>query len=64
MLPNIYQVFLTNFGGESKYQGSSLDEARTCALESGFESSILLDGKLIAAYSPISGWKNYTQYKM
>lgn len=57
--PSIYQVFLTNFGGEAKYQGQSYEEAKDCAVWLGFESQILLDGALIASYSPISGWRKY-----
>lgn len=58
-LPGIYEVMLTNFGGHAKYLGDSYEEARDCAIRCGFESSVLLDGSLIASYSPISGWKNY-----
>jgi hypothetical protein len=59
ILPGIYQVFLTNFGGEAKYQGQDYREAQECAVWCGFESQILLDGALIATYSPISGWRKY-----
>lgn len=57
MLPEIYQVILTNFGGEPLYSGDSYDEAKNCAVWAGFETMVLLDGALIATYSPISGWK-------
>ena len=58
VMPEIFQVILTNFGFE-KYSGPSLDEAKDCAVWCGFEATVLKDGTLIAAYSPISGWKNY-----
>ncbi len=58
ILPNIYQTVLTNFG-TTKYTGESKQEAMDCAVWCGFESVVLLDGALIASYSPISGWKKY-----
>lgn len=58
MLPEIYQTSLINFGYDV-YTGSSLEEAKAAAIKAGFESVILLDGALVASFSPISGWKNY-----
>lgn len=58
MLPEIYQTSLVNFGYDV-YTGSSLEEAKAAAIKAGFESVILLDGALVASFSPISGWKNY-----
>ena len=59
MLPEIYQVILTNFGGRTIYSGVMKDIAFDMAMHSGFECSILLDGALVATHSPISGWKYY-----
>jgi len=58
MLPEIYQVILTNFNGEI-YTGTSKEEAMDKAVWAGFETTVLLDGSLFATYSPISGWKKY-----
>lgn len=58
VMPNIYQTSLVNFGYDV-YSGDSLDEAKAAAVKAGFEAAILLDGALVAWYSPISGWKNY-----
>lgn len=58
MLPQIYQTIMTNFG-LTKYSGDYLHEAKIIAERCGYECTILLDGALVAEYSPISGWKNY-----
>jgi len=60
MLPNIYQVVLVNIAGMAIYSGFMEDIAFGIAENSGFECNILLDGKLIASYSPISGFKEFT----
>jgi len=54
----IYQTILVNFGYDV-YTGDTKDLAFDAAKRSGFECSILLDGKLIAWYSPISGFKEF-----
>lgn len=55
---NIYQTTLTNFGHDV-YIGDDYEAARAAAVQSGFESSVLLDGALIGTHSPIAGWKHY-----
>lgn len=57
-MPNIYQTVLINFG-DTIYLGDSVVEAKEKAVRAGFESQILLDGALVASWSPISGWKHY-----
>ena len=59
MLPEIYQVIMTNFG-ITKYSGDSRDEAIKVAETLGFECYVLLDGALIGEFSPIGGWKLFS----
>jgi len=56
MLPQIYQTSLVNFGRDV-YLGDSLHEALEAAKKAGFEAVILLDGQIVATYSPIGGIK-------
>lgn len=56
MLFGIYQAILTNFGTDL-YIGDSLHDAMEAAKKAGFEAVVQLDGSLVAAFSPISGWK-------
>lgn len=58
MLPQLYQTVLTNFGN-TVYIGESQEDAITAAINSGFESVVMLDGKLVSSYSPISGAVQY-----
>ena len=55
---NVYQTTLTNFGRDV-YIGDNYEAAKAAAVQSGFESSVLLDGALIGTHSPIAGWKHY-----
>ena len=57
-MPNIYQSTLVNFGNDV-YIGDSLHDAIEAVKKSGFEASVLLDGALVAWFSPIFGWKFY-----
>jgi len=57
-MPNIYQSVLVNFGN-SVYLGYSLHDAMEAVKKAGVEASVLLDGALVAWFSPISGWKFY-----
>jgi len=58
MLPQIYQATLVNFGNDV-YIGESLHDAMDAAKKAGFEAVVLLDGALIASFSPIGGWRYY-----
>jgi len=58
MLPEIYQATLVNFGRDV-YLGKSLHDAMEAVKKAGFEASVMLDGALVAWFSPISGWKFY-----
>jgi len=58
MLPEIYQATLINFGNDV-YIGDSLHDAMEAVKKAGFEASVMLDGALVAWFSPISGWKFY-----
>ncbi len=58
MLPELYQATLVNFGTDV-YLGKSRDEAIKATEKAGFETCVLLDGAMIAWFSPISGWKYY-----
>jgi hypothetical protein len=57
-LPQIYQATLVNFGNDD-YIGESLHDAMDAAKKAGLEAVVLLDGALVASYSPIVGWKHY-----
>ena len=57
-MPNIYQSTLVNFGNDV-YIGDSLHDAIEAVKKAGFEASALLDGALVAWFSPIFGWKFY-----
>lgn len=56
MLPNIYQATLVNFGNDV-YTGDSLHGAMEAAKKACLEAVVLLDGAIVASFSPISGWK-------
>jgi len=58
MLPELYQAILVNFGNDI-YLGKSLHDAMDAVKKAGFEAIVLLNGALIASFSPISGWKYY-----
>ena len=54
----IYQAILVNFGTDI-YIGDSLHDAMEAVKWAGVETTILLDGSLVAAFSTIGGWKFY-----
>ena len=58
MLPEIYQATFVNFGNDV-YIGDSLHDAMEAVKKACFEAVVLLDGALVAAFSPISGWRFY-----
>lgn len=58
---NKYKIFLTNHGYFLQDEFDSLAEAKKKAQSLGFEVSISRKGDLIAAFSPIMGWKNYEE---
>lgn len=58
MLPNIYQATLVNFGNDV-YSGDSLHDAMEAVKKACLEAVVLLDGALVAWFSPINGWKFY-----
>jgi len=52
----MFEVILTNIGMPI-YEGTCRLSAIAKATLSGFEATVLKDGKLFASFSPISGWK-------
>lgn len=54
-----YETLAINTGGVY-YRGVNQTDAIFAAMQSGFESTVTMNGRLIASYSPISGMKYYT----
>jgi len=55
------KLWLTNFGWYA-YQGMvfTLEDAKTAARGLGFETTFIdQDGTVVAAYSPLNGFRNY-----
>lgn len=57
-MPNIIQAVLDNFGTDI-YIGESVHDAMEAVKKVCFEATILRDGRIVASFSPISGWKFY-----
>jgi hypothetical protein len=57
----MYLVTLTNFGTGRQFE--SFAEAKAWAIKTGFEASVMLNGQLVGAFSPINGfWRNPVFY--
>ena len=53
----MFQVILTNFSGDSIFEGYSLHEVMEVVKKTGLEATVNRDNSLVASFSPISGWK-------
>lgn len=52
-----YRVFFVNFGYYSVNEGRTLNEAIRIASRAGWQSRIDCDGKPVATYHPVDGWR-------
>lgn len=54
----MFEVILTNMGNKI-YEGQCRVTAIAKATLSGFEATLLKDGRYFASYSPTGGWKGF-----
>jgi hypothetical protein len=56
---NTFNLYFTNINSGLRGEFATLDEALAYAKRACFESSIFVDGNLVAAWSPIGGTQHY-----